>query len=232
MISSLLAPPAWSADGPDLCEALPVLEPSSKPAGWERLFWGVVERSRNPIAVFDKRGSHLAVNAATCEFFGVSRDEFDQSQLGYLLTPAEHSTLEDEWRQLWAKRDLSGVRVFTRADGSHVRLEYAARTAVVDGRRVAVVVIIGQKRAHELAPVGQAGELTRREREVVSLVALGLTSPEIAEKLCISEATVRTHVRNSMTKLSARTRAHLVAIALADRHIVALAPTPPPVPHS
>ena len=145
----------------------------SKPAGWERLFWGVVERSRNPIAVFDKRGSRLAVNAAACEFFGVSRDEFDQSHLGHLLTPAERSTLGDEWRELWAKRDLSGVRVFTRADGSHVRLQYAARTAVVDGRRVAVVVIIRQVRAHGLAPAGQAGELTRREREVVSLVALG-----------------------------------------------------------
>ncbi len=216
----------------EMCDALPGLGSYSNPVGWERLFWGVVDRSRNPIAVFDKRGSHLAVNAATCEFFGVSRDEFDQTQLGHLLTPAEHSTLDREWRQLWAKRDLSGVRVFTRADGSHVRLEYAARTAVVDGRRVAVVVIIRQKRAHELARVGQAGELTRREREVVSLVALGLTSPEIAEKLCISETTVRSHVRNSMTKLGARTRAHLVAIALADGHIVALPPTPPPVPHS
>ena len=202
----------------------------SKPAGWERLFWGVVERSGNPIAVFDKRGSHLAVNAATCEFFGVSRDEFNQAQLGRLLTPAEYSTLEDEWRELWAKRDLSGVRVFTRADGAHVRLQYAARTAVVDGRRVAVVVIIREKRAHELGPVGRGGELTRREREVVSLVALGLSSPEIAEKLCISVATVRTHVRKSMAKLGARTRAHLVAIALADGHIVGSPPTP--APHS
>jgi PAS domain S-box-containing protein len=203
----------------------------SKPAGWERLFWGVAERSRNPIAVFDKQGSHIAVNPATCEFFGVSRDEFGQSQLGYRLTPAERATLDGEWRELWAKRDLSGVRDFTRADGSRVRLEYAARTAVVDGQRVAVVVIIRRKRAYELASVDEAGELTRREREVVSLVALGLTSPEIAEKLCISEATVRTHVRNSMTKLNARTRAHLVAIAIADHHLVALTPTPP-VPDS
>jgi PAS domain S-box-containing protein len=181
--------------------------------------------------VFDSRGSYLGVNAATCEFFGVSRDELDQSRLGHLLTPAERSTLEDEWRQLWAQRDLSGVRIFTRADGSDVPLEYAARTAVVDGQRVAVVVIIRQKRAHELPRAGQAGELTRREREVVSLVSLGLTSPEIAEKLCISEATVRTHVRNSMEKLGAKTRAHLVAIALADGHIVALPPTLAPVPN-
>ena len=211
---------------------LSVAGSDAKPVGWERLFWGVVERSRNPIAVFDQRGSHLAVNAATCEFFGVSRDQFDQSQLGYLLTPAERSTLGDEWRELWAKRDLSGVRVFTRADGSHIRLQYAARTAVVDGRRVAVVVIIRQTRAHESPPAGRAGELTRRERETVSLVALGLTSPEIAEKLCVSPDTVRTHVRNSMAKLNARTRAHLVAIAVADRHIATLGQAPLPIPHS
>jgi len=196
-----------------------------KPAGWERLFWGVVERSRNPIAVVDQRGSRLAVNAAACEFFGVSRDQFDQAHLGYLLTPAERATLDGEWRRLWAKRDLSNVRVFTRADSSKVRLQYAARTAVADGRRVAVVVILRQVRAHEFEPDGQAGELTRREREVISLVALGLTSPEIAEKLCISTATTRTHVRNSMAKLGARTRAHLVAIALADRQIEALPPS-------
>ena len=225
------APSAWSVEGPDLCDALSGLGSHSKPVGWERLFWGVVQRSRHPIAVFDSRGFHLAVNAATCEFFGVSRDEFGQSRLGRLLTPAERSTLEDEWRQLWAKGDLSGVRIFTRADSSNVRLEYAARTAVVDGQRVAVVVIIRQERAHELSSAGQAGELTRREREVVSLVSLGLTSSEIAEKLWISETTVRTHVRNSMEKLGAKTRAHLVAIALADGQIAALPPTPAPAHH-
>ena len=55
--------------------------------------------------------------------------------------------------------------------------------------------------------------LTRREREVVTLVATGLTNDEIAERLVLSPATVRTHVSRSMTKVGARNRAQLVVFA-------------------
>jgi len=47
-------------------------------------------------------------------------------------------------------------------------------------------------------------------------VALGGTSPEIADQLQISHHTVRTHLRNSMAKVGARSRAHLVAKALGE----------------
>ena len=53
------------------------------------------------------------------------------------------------------------------------------------------------------------------------LVAAGQTGPEIAEQLHISHATVRTHVRNAMAKVGARSRAHLVAKALGDGHALA-----------
>ena len=46
-------------------------------------------------------------------------------------------------------------------------------------------------------------------------MALGASGPEIADELHISHETVRTHVRNAMDKLGARSRAHLVAKALA-----------------
>jgi DNA-binding CsgD family transcriptional regulator len=49
----------------------------------------------------------------------------------------------------------------------------------------------------------------------VHLLTLGLTSGEIAERLSISVTTVRTHVRNAMAKTGAKTRAQLVATALA-----------------
>jgi DNA-binding NarL/FixJ family response regulator len=55
--------------------------------------------------------------------------------------------------------------------------------------------------------------LTEREREVVGLVAEGLTNDEIAERLVISPATARTHVSRSMVKLNARDRAQLVVFA-------------------
>jgi DNA-binding NarL/FixJ family response regulator len=56
-------------------------------------------------------------------------------------------------------------------------------------------------------------ELTERERDVVVLVAQGLSNEDIASKWVVSPATVRTHVSRAMTKLNARDRAQLVVIA-------------------
>lgn len=56
--------------------------------------------------------------------------------------------------------------------------------------------------------------LTRRETDVLKLVAEGLTAPEIAEKLCLSQLTVESHRRNIMTKLKAKNVASLIKIAM------------------
>ncbi|CAI9405257.1 response regulator [Nocardioides sp. T2.26MG-1] len=55
--------------------------------------------------------------------------------------------------------------------------------------------------------------LTPREREMVALVATGLSNAEIAERVFLSPFTVRAHVQRAMTKLQARDRAQLVVIA-------------------
>ncbi len=55
--------------------------------------------------------------------------------------------------------------------------------------------------------------LTRRERDVLGLVALGLSNDEIAERLFVSPLTAKTHVNRAMSKLAARDRAQLVVIA-------------------
>jgi len=56
--------------------------------------------------------------------------------------------------------------------------------------------------------------LTARERSVIALIAIGQATGEIAETLHVSPSTVRSHVRNSMSKLQAHTRAQLVAVAM------------------
>lgn len=56
--------------------------------------------------------------------------------------------------------------------------------------------------------------LSQREREVLSLVAEGYDRGEIASRLSISEETVRTHVRNAMSKLGAHSRANAVLLAV------------------
>jgi DNA-binding NarL/FixJ family response regulator len=63
------------------------------------------------------------------------------------------------------------------------------------------------------------GVLSPREREVLDLLAQGLTGEEVAARLTLSPETVRTHVRNAMDKLEAHTRVHAVAIALRQGEI-------------
>lgn len=88
---------------------------------------------------------------------------------------------------------------------------------VSDGRML-------RMRAHDEATphsgtrtANRAETLSRREREVLSMLAGGRTVGEIATDLVLSPFTVRTHVRNAKDKLQARTTAHAVAIALEQK---------------
>ena len=66
--------------------------------------------------------------------------------------------------------------------------------------------------------------LSKREREIMDLLAQGLTGEDVAERLVLSSETVKTHIRNAMSKLEAHTRVHAVAIALREGFISGEAP--------
>jgi DNA-binding NarL/FixJ family response regulator len=68
-------------------------------------------------------------------------------------------------------------------------------------------------RTREARTVPGVAELTPREREVVALIAQGLSNDEISRKIYISPSTAKTHATRAMTKLGARDRAQLVVLA-------------------
>ena len=63
------------------------------------------------------------------------------------------------------------------------------------------------------APCPGVASLTERERQVVALVAAGLSNDEIAAELVVSPLTAKTHVSRAMIKVGARDRAQLVVLA-------------------
>jgi DNA-binding NarL/FixJ family response regulator len=109
---------------------------------------------------------------------------------GFLLKDAEPTEL------------LQAVRVIAAGD--------ALLSPSVTRRLIAEFLAAPEQRR---SPPEQLDVLTEREREIMALVARGLSNDQIAELLTISPATVKTHVNRAMLKLGARDRAQLVVLA-------------------
>ncbi len=73
--------------------------------------------------------------------------------------------------------------------------------------------------AEFVAGQGQSDILTPREREILQLLADGMSNADVATKLFISQETVKSHVRHILAKLEADTRTQAVAIALREAMI-------------
>jgi DNA-binding NarL/FixJ family response regulator len=76
-----------------------------------------------------------------------------------------------------------------------------------------VIDRMAQQPLPELAARARLDQLTRREREVLELVARGLSNREIAAELFVEESTVRTHVKRIQMKLQLRDRVQVVIFA-------------------
>jgi DNA-binding CsgD family transcriptional regulator len=62
----------------------------------------------------------------------------------------------------------------------------------------------------------RTSRLSAKERSVLHELARGHSTEQVAAELVVSPHTIRTHIKNGMRKLEARTRAHAVAIALSE----------------
>lgn len=95
---------------------------------------------------------------------------------------------------------------------------YIARTARAELLREAVEAALAQEDFIDPAvpPKGSRGKLTRRQRQILQLLANGGSTTAAARELGLSEETIKTHTKNALGRLGARNRTHAVAIALRD----------------
>lgn len=95
---------------------------------------------------------------------------------------------------------------------------YVCRTSSAEEMRQAAQAAL----AHEsfldpaVPPRGSRGRLTRRQREILQLLANGESTTVAARELDLSEETVKTHTKHALARLGARNRTHAVAIALRE----------------
>jgi len=95
---------------------------------------------------------------------------------------------------------------------------YVSRTASAELLEQAVQAALAQERFIDPAvpPRGSRGKLTKRQREILQLLANGESTTVAARELDLSEETIKTHTKNAFARLGARNRTHAVAIALRE----------------
>jgi PAS domain S-box-containing protein len=192
--------------------------------GWSGLFAAAFKRSRNAMMLTDDRRVIVDVNPALVSLLGRERGDLTGNPVWRFVADGPLMSHE-EWEGAIRAGRFSGEAELVAADGSRVGVQWAATAENVTGRRLVLVVAMSTSRwgprfrraADAEAPAH--GGLTARQREIIHLVSLGASGPEIADELHISHDTVRTHIRNASGKLGARSRAHLVAKALARGHV-------------
>lgn len=187
--------------------------------GWPALFWDAFRQSKNAMVLLDDERRHVEVNGAYLQLIGHRRSAllglpmYDFVADGPLVT-------RREWTALLGKKQFTGVAALVRADGGRVTVEFAGHPEIVTGKQLVLFVALrvsrGRRRLPDRDPSPNGEPLTNRELQVVALLAQGYTGPELAAELQVAHNTVRTHVKHSMLKLGARSRAQLVARALAE----------------
>ena len=189
---------------------------------WAGLFASAFQGSRNAMLLTDARRVVVDANPAFVTLIGRPRDGFMGRPVWELVVDGPVLS-EPEWRAALAAGRFDGEVELHGAAGD-VAVQWAATAETVTGGRRVLFVMLSASRSgdrfrREAPGSGSTRGLTARQREIVHLVALGAAGPEIAGELHLSHETVRTHLRNAMDNLGARSRAHLVAKALAEGHV-------------
>jgi DNA-binding CsgD family transcriptional regulator len=191
------------------------------------------ERSRHPMLIADDERRWVTGNTAACDLLAIPREEVPWRKMDDFTPASERVRLEELWTAFLENGTAEGWYQLIVPDRGPVPVEFSATANVLPARHLSIFIppestepeAAASAVAHELAwkpvapPTSGRLELTEREREVMSLVASGLQSGELAERLFLSPETVKSHVHNAMGKLGAHTRAHAVAIALVTGQI-------------
>jgi PAS domain S-box-containing protein len=186
------------------------------------LFHAVYENAPYAFVLADDSRGALDGNRAARHFLGLSREALATSRIDDLMPEAMRSGLDRTWATFLATGTMQGLFPLVLANGLQRTVLLRAKANVRPGRHLGTFQLARpghENNGHTDELSMSAEELTSREREVLTLLARGSSARAIAEAATLSPDTVRTHVRNAMKKLGARSRPHAIALAIRHREI-------------
>jgi PAS domain S-box-containing protein len=173
-----------------------------------------------PMVLADDERRYIAVNPAACLLLRLPEEDVLGMRIDDLTPPEARPQIESMWEGFLREGVQQGTFELMMPDGAQVTVEYSATANVEPGAHLSILMFPARGQAEVAPETAAQSVLTGREREVLEMVAMGRASAWIAAQLGVSTATVETHVRNLMSKLGARNRAHAIALGLQRREIV------------
>lgn len=170
-------------------------------------------------------------NTAASELLGIPAEEIPWRKMDEFTPLSERQKLDQLWEEFLASGTAEGWYRLSIPNRGSLAVEFSATANVLPARHLTVFIPpdngSSEQAESELAARGWipvvAGSgrrpLTEREREVMTMVASGLHTDDVAAALVLSPETIKSHVQNALAKLGAHTRAHAVAIAMVTGEI-------------
>lgn len=173
------------------------------------------QRSLLPMLLTDDARRYTDANASACLLLGRPRAEILGRRVEDFTPGAASDEIESRWRQFLSEGVQAGSWQLSGRNGQLIQVDYSATANVAPGRHLTILIPaeLFYDGSRDQVEDGH-GEVSPREREVLSLLVLGLTGKQIAAELSLSLETVQKHVQSAKHKLGATTRAHAVALAL------------------
>jgi DNA-binding CsgD family transcriptional regulator len=164
--------------------------------------------------VIDDELRYIDCNHEATRLLGRERDAILAQHFGDFSSGETRLRARELWQRFRKAGGIGYRHVITDSEGIEHEVDVRARAHCLPGRHLFVVRRLDSR-------TGAKPLLTPRERQVLSMMASGMTAGQVAGELYLSTMTVRTHIRNAKRKLAANTIGQAIAIALGNREIAA-----------
>jgi PAS domain S-box-containing protein len=178
----------------------------------------LVDRLVVPASLHDVNGRFVHINAAAERASGKLDAELFGREMTHLLPREAHENVRAQFRRAIERGEPTDFETaFVDASGQ-LRGVRVHHLPLKDADTIVGVLTLAfevRRPSHEIIGLGRDPRLTLRQRQVLELIASGLSTAEVARELTLSTETVRNHLRNASKELRALSR--VVAIASAQR---------------
>jgi PAS domain S-box-containing protein len=189
---------------------------ATTPQGLEGVDLWLVDSLVVPASLHDLEGRFVHMNAAAERACGMSNAQMLGCDLTALLPPEVRENVEAQFHRAADLGEPTDFETFFFDANGQLRGTRAQHLPLRNGDAIVGVLILAfAMRRLPSGPIRAKAEprLTPRQREILDLIASGLSTAEVAKELTLSPETVRNHLRGVFTELNVHTRVEAIAAA-------------------